>query len=199
MQVLSLVSGTTPLPIYLPADIAPVPFGDPLSDVTITSSTTAIVSVPGYDNPQANDAVAFSVVSGNTLASGLTVGAVYYVVAPISGYTFAVSATKGGAAIATTTSTTAGKPATVHLLSKQVYGPNLPFKPGSTAVALNVQTSAQTLQGASDVNSGFGNPGGPGSFSTIATVAGGSAQLVTLSADWIQVSATAGGLILLQN
>lgn len=194
MQVLAL----TTLPIYLPADIAPVPFGDPLSDVTITSSTTAIVTVPGYDAPVANDAVSFSVVSGSTLASGITVGAVYYVVAPISGDTFAISTAKGGAVVATTTSTTAGKPATIHLLSKQVYGPNLPFKPGSTAVALNLTAAAITVSGAADVNSGFGNPGGPGSLATIATVASGSAQILQLSTDWVVLS-SGGPLVLLQN
>lgn len=200
MQILNVPSGTPGLPIYLPADTAVVPFGDPLSDVTITSSTTAVVNAPGYNNPKVNDLVSFSVAAGGTLAAGLTAGTLYYVNAIVStaAATFSISTTKGGSAVATTT--TGSGVQTLHLLNMQKYGTTSPFKSGATALALNMSAAAATLQGAPDTNTSgqSGNPTGPGSMSVIATVASGTGAMVQLNYDWIQ-STGSGTLILLQN
>jgi hypothetical protein len=152
------------------------------------------VTAPGYDNPQAGDVVAFSFTQGGSMPTGLTAGVPYYVVSP-SGDTFSVSATKGGAAINTSST---GSQLTLHLLSQQKYGVTHPFKPGASVVVLNLSGGSLVLQGANDSNTGFGNPGGPGSWNTLATVAAGSAALVQLGYDWIRVS-TAATLVLLQN
>lgn len=190
MQILNV----TNLPIYLPYDKAPVPFGDPLAVSAFTIAAPGVATVPGYV-PVAGDAVSFSVSAGGTLPTGLTVGTVYYVVSP-STDTFSVSATKGGGAI-TTTGSFVG-PVFVHLLSNQTDGVTIPFKPGYTVCVLNLSGGTLVLQGASDSGSTYGAPAGPGSFSTIASVLAGSAALATLNFDWIRVS-TAGTLVLLQN
>lgn len=196
MQVLTVSN----LPIFLPADTAQVPFGDPLSDVTVTSASPGVVTSPGY-NPTNGDAVSFSFTTGGSIPTGLTAGTVYYVVSASSD-TFSVSATKGGSAINTSST---GSNLTLHLLSQQQYGTKIPFKPGNSVVILNTTGGSLVLQGAPDVNSGapgaigsYGNPGGPGSFTTIATVAAGAAVVATLNFDWIKVS-TSANLILLQN
>ena len=199
MQLLNVST----LPIFLANDEAHAPFGDPFNDATITSNSAGgVITVPGYDAPVAGDLVAFTSEAGYTLASGLTVGTVYYVVSP-SGDTFSVSATKGGSAIGTTTSNSTSGQVTVHLLSDQVDGVTLPFKSGYNAVALNLSGASITLQGAADTLitgawGTFGVPGGPGSWSTIATIASGAAALVLLNYDWIRTSAS-GTLVLLQN
>jgi hypothetical protein len=194
MQLLNLPVN---LPVYLPADTAVVPFGDPLSDATVTSSTTAVVAAPGYNNPAVNDIVAFSVSgSGAAMPAGLTAGTLYYVIAPISAGTFAVSATKGGSAVATTT--TGAGTITLHLLSMQQYGTKVPFKSGATVVAMNISAADVTLKGASDTGTDGQDPQGPGSYSVIATIASGTMKLVQLNYDWILGSGTTV-LSLLQN
>lgn len=194
------------LAIYLPADIAQVPFGDPLSDVAITLASPGVVSAVGYNNPANGDAISFTLPVGGAgvLPAAITAGQVYYVVGANANGTFNVSATKGGAAI--NTAQAASGIVTAHLISQQQYGTRTPFKPGATVVVLNTTGGSLVLQGASDSNSGFssagvpnyGNPQGPGAFSTLATVPAGAAQEVVLNADWIRVS-TAANLILLQN
>ena len=200
MQILSFVGANPSLPIYLPADIAVVPFGDPLSDVTITSSTTAVINAPGYNNPLVNDLVSFSAAAGGAVAAGITAGALYYVNAIVSTAlaTFSISTVKGGANVATTN--TGSGVQTLHLLNMQKYGTTSPFKSGSTAVALNISAAAATLKGAPDSNvSGqSGNPTGPGVYAVIATVASGTGAMVQLNYDWLQVTGT-GTIILLQN
>ena len=201
MRVLTLSN----LAVYLPADVAQVPFGDPLSDASITLASPGVVTVPGYNNPANGDAITFTLPVGGAgvLPAAITAGQVYYVVGA-SGATFNVAATKGGAAI--NTAQASSGIVTAHLISQQPYGQKLPFKPGATVVVLNTTGGSLVLQGASDLNSGFssagvpnyGNPQGPGSFSTLATIAAGAAQEVVLTADWIRVS-TAANLILLQN
>lgn len=206
MQILNV----TTLPIYLPADKAAIPFGDPLSDISVTSSTTAVITAPGYV-PVLNDAVQFSASinssgTAGVLPGGITAATTYYVISP-STDTFSISTTKGGAAVATT-STGAGL-LTLHLVSNQFWGTLGPFKPNNSCVALNLTGSSITLQGAADAsapvpggtgvnNGGYGNPQGPGTWNTIATVASGTATLVTLSYDWIRAT-SAGTLVLLQN
>lgn len=195
MQVLTV----TALPIYLPYDRAPIPFGDPISDISVTSSTTAVVTAPGYV-PAAGDRVAFSsepISPATTSATpaGITAGTVYFVISP-STDTFSISTTKGGSAVATTDTGTGTQ--TLHLLSNQIDGTTAPFKTGGSAVCQNLKGTDYTLQGANDSNTGFGNPGGPGSWNTIATVTSGSAVLVQLSYDWIRAT-SAGTLVLLQN
>lgn len=189
MQMLNV----TNLPIYLPADTANVPVGDPLV-ATMTIAAPGVVTVPGYDAPVIGDQVVFT--TTGALPTGLTAGTVYYVVATVTGDTFSVSATKGGGAI--TTSGSQSGVHTIHLVSRQVYGVTIPFKPGNSAICLNLTAGSLTLQGAPDSGGVSGNPQGPGSYSTIATVAAGSAALVQLSYDWIRVS-TAATLVLLQN
>lgn len=190
MQILNV----TNLPIYLPYDKAPVPFGDPLV-ATMTIAAPGVVTVPGYDAPVIGDAVAFS--TTGALPTGLVVGTTYYVVATVTGDTFSVSATKGGSAI--TTSGSQSGVHSIHLLSNEVDGVTLPFKPGNSAVVFNLTGGSLTLQGSADSNTTtFGAPAGPASFVTIAVVPAGTAALVQLSFDWIRVS-TAATLVLLQN
>ena len=189
MQILNV----TNLPIYLPFDMAPQPFGDPIEGISCTSASPGVVTAPGYV-PAAGDAVAFSYTAGGSIPTGLTVGTIYYVVSP-SGDTFSVSATKGGSAINTSST---GSNLVLHLVSSQLDGTSLPFKPGASAVVLNLSGGTLVLQGASDSNTGFGVPGGPGSWNTIKSLTTGTAALATLSYDWIRVS-TAGTLVLLQN
>lgn len=195
MQALTVSS----LPIYLPYDKAPVPFGDPFSDATITSSSSgagALVTIPGYI-PTAADKIVFSVNTGATIAAGITAGVTYYALT-VSGDTTTIASSVGGTSIKTTTANSAGD-VTVHLLSNQVDGVTLPFKPNNSAVCLNLSGTNSTLYGAPDLNTtGYGNPKGPGTPVTIATVASGAAVLVSLSYDWIYAS-TAGNLVLLQN
>jgi len=194
MQVLNV----TNLPIYLPYDKAPEPFGDPIEGVTATAATPGIVTVPGYDAPVAGDAVAFSFLAGGSIAAPLVVGTTYYVVAPIVNNTFAVSATKGGSAITTTTT---GASLVAHLISNQTDGTPLGiFKPNNSPVCVNLTAGTLVLQGAPDLNTaaGFGAPSGPGTWVQIASLPTLSMQPVTIGYDWIRVS-TAGTLQLLQN
>lgn len=202
MQLLALANG---LPVYLPYDYAHVPFGDPFNDVTITSNaTSAVVTVPGYA-PTNGDLVMFTSSAGNTLAAGLSTNFVYYVISASSD-TFHVASTKGGTQIGTTTSNGVSGQVVVHLLSNQVDGTIAPFKSGNTVLAVNLGTATVTLQGASDANelapgsvypAGKTPPGGPGTYSTIASVAGSSMALVVLNYDWI--NASGGALYLVQN
>ncbi|MDE2097464.1 MAG: hypothetical protein KGL39_09485 [Patescibacteria group bacterium] len=189
MQLLNV----TNLPIYLPFDQAPVPFGDPIEGVTCTAATPGVVTAPGYE-PTNGDAVMLSFTAGGSMPGGLTEGTTYYVVSA-SGDTFELAATKGGSAIATTTT---GADLVLHLLSGEVDGVALPFKPGNSAVCLNLSAGTLVLQGSADTNNVSGLPGGPASWQTIASVGAGAAALVDLSYDWIRVS-TAGTLVLLQN
>lgn len=195
MQILNV----TNLPIYLPYDKAPVPFGDPLSDAAITLASPGVFSVPGYV-PTNADQIVFTVSGAGVLPAAITAGVVYFVVGavPATG-AFNVSATKGGAAINTAQASTA--PVTAHLVSNETDGVYLPFKTGYTVVVLNLSGGSLTLQGAPDSNAAvgaYGNPGGPGAFVTLAVVAAGSAALAQLSQDWIRVS-TAATLVLMQN
>lgn len=198
MQLLNLLAN---LPVYLVYDEAPIPFGDPFTGATATSSTAAIVwTVVGYE-ATAGDRVSFSTTSasGQFLDTALSVGVIYYVVSP-STDTFEVSATKGGSAIAAVSST--ASQATVHLVSNQVDGTVMPFKPGYTVVALNLSTYSVGLYGAPDSSAptpgNYTAPGGPGTFALIATISAGTAALVQLNNDWIKASSTAG-LTLIQN
>jgi hypothetical protein len=194
MQVLNV----TLLPIYLPYDVAPVPFGDPFSDATITLASPGVVSVPGYV-PVNGQAIVFSIpVGGGTLPAAIVAGTTYFIVGavPATG-AFNVSATKGGAAINTATASTGI--VTAHLVSAEVDGVVLPFKTGNTVVVMNLTGGSLTLQGAPDLNTTqYGNPQGPGAFVTLAVVPATSAALAQLSQDWIRVS-TAATLVLLQN
>lgn len=193
MQLLSV----TNLPIYLPSDKAAIPFGDPIEGVTATAAAPGIITVPGYDAPAAGDAVAFTFLAGGSIAAPLVVGQTYYVVAPIANNTFAVAATKGGSAITTTTT---GASLVAHLLSNQVDGVTIPFKPNNSAVCVNLTAGTLVLQGAPDLNTaaGFGAPSGPGTYVQIASLPTLTMALVQLNYDWIRVS-TAGTLQLLQN
>lgn len=216
MQVFTLTSA---LPVYLPYDTAVVPFGDPFNDVTITSSTTGVVTVPGYV-PVANDIVGFTATSGNTIASGITgftptgysasgsaggASGLYFVVgSSIAGNSFSVSATKGGAAVATTTSNSASGQVVIHLLSLQKDGTLMPFKAGASVVVMNLSGTSATLQTAPDsgqaqpgTNTYVQAPAGPGTFVTQATVASGTAQVVVLNNDWVRASGS--NLVLIQN
>lgn len=189
----------TNLPIYLPADKAAIPFGDPLSDAAITLASPGVVTVPGYV-PVNGDQISFSIpVGGGTLPVAIVAGTTYFVVnASAAAGTFNVSATKGGAGINTATASTGV--VTAHLLSGEVYGLVLPFKPGNTVVVENNTGGSLVLQGASDTNgANYGNPQGPGTWNTIATVPANSVLgNVQLGYDWIRVS-TAGTLSLQQS
>jgi hypothetical protein len=193
----------TNLPIYLPADKAAVPFGDPINDAAFTLASPSVVTVPGYV-PANGDAISFSIpVGGGTLPVSIVPGTQYYVVnASAAAGTFNVAATKGGAGINAATASTGV--VTAHLLSGEFYGVTLPFKPGYTVVVENNTGGALTLQGAPDTGQAaagtnqYNPPAGPGTFVTLVTVAAGGAAEVVLSTDWIRVS-TAATLILQQN
>ena len=183
----------TNVPLYLPYDQAAVPFGDLIPITSITNASPGVVTVPGAYTPTAGDAVTFSTTGG--LPAGLVPGQLYYVVSP-AGQAFSVAATKGGAAINTTSAGSGTH--TLHLVSGEVDGVPLGFKANNTVVVLNLSGGSLTLQGAPDSGGVSGNPQGPGSWSNLATIAAGAAAMVNLSYDWIRVS-TAGTLVALQN
>lgn len=220
MQLL-LTTGTLAgtQPIYLPYDKAPVPFGDPLA-ATFTAATPSVVTVPGY-TPTLNDAVSITLAgAGGILATqsgvaGTLQPATTYYVTPAGGDTFTLSTQKGTITSVASWSTWAnsGGQAFVHLLSNQVDGTVIPFKPGNTVLAINggsaaalttIGTAPITLMGASDKNttlsSGvYGAPLGPNAFAVIATIGFGTPQLLTLNYDWIVATGSTSSLILLQN
>lgn len=215
MQVLNV----TNLPIYLPYNKAPVPFGDPIEGVTATAAAPGVFTAPGYA-PVNGDLVAISYTAGGSLPGGISIGtigqypnfvgnaspnpvglaaAAYYVVSA-SGDTFSLSATKGGSAITTTTT---GSNLVVHLLSGQVDGVTLPFKPGNSVVVENNSGGTLVLQGAMDAGQaapgqGYNPPTGPGTWNTIVSLVTGAQANAVLNYDWIRVS-TAGTLVLQQN
>lgn len=199
MQVLNV----TALAIYLPYDNAPVPFGDPLSDVSITVSTVGcIVSAVGYNTPKVNDAIAFSTTSSSAISSTLVMGATYYVQAIISTANgqFTISTAKGGVVASSLSSTTAGKGATLHLLSNQVDGSLIPFKTGGSVVAINMSGQVTALYQSPDLNTTtYGNPQGPNTaIVTTTSLNTGAVAMVQLSNDWIYAS-SGGNVVLLQN
>jgi hypothetical protein len=208
--------GTTP--IYLPLNVAPLPFGDPWSDVTMTAATPSVITVPGF-TPVQSSLVSFSVGGGAVLGTltSLTVSAnqVYYVTS-ISGQTFSVSTISSGTPLnAWTTGLQAGTSSliTVHTLSGQVDGPVCPFETGATVLAMNcgsaatlttIVTAPITLFGAADKSStvttaAYGTVLGPSTFSVIGTIGFGTPKLVVLNNDWIVASAGTGTLVLIQN
>lgn len=191
MKVLTV----TNLPIYLPADTANIPVGDPLSDLTVTIAAPGVFTAPGYNAPVNGDQVSVTFAAGGSMPAPLVAGTTYFVVGAGAG-TFNVSATKAGAPITTTTT---GASLTLHLLSGEKYGVTLPFKPGYTVVVENNSAGTLILQGAPDLNTtSYGNPQGPGAYVALATILAGGQQEVNLTFDWIRVS-TAGSLFLLQN
>lgn len=211
-------------PIYLPYDKAPVPFGDPLG-ASLTAATPSIITVPGYI-PTVNDAVSITIEGGNGIlatqvaaAGTLQLSTTYYVSGVSATNAFTLGTQKGTAtslASWTTlgfniTTTTIALQPIAHLLSNQVDGPTLPFKPGNTVLAMNagnagtsVSTAANAfaainLLGASDLTTVYGNPIGPGTWNVIATIAFGAPKLVTINYDWIVASNSTSTLVLLQN
>lgn len=199
MQLLNV----TNLPIYLPLDVAHVPFGDPLGGATATVATPGVFTVPGYDNPQNGDQISFTfTLPGGSIPAGINPAQPYYVVSA-AGASFSLAATKGGAAIATTT---AGANLVAHLLSGEVDGVPLPFKPSNTVLVENNSTGTLTLQSTNDLNTpqfGQTTPGYPlgpntAGWANLCTLTAGQQQLVTLNNDWIRVSTT-GTLALEQN
>jgi hypothetical protein len=227
MQVL-ITTGTSAgtAPIYLPYDLAPLPFGDPLA-ASWTAATPTVVTVPGY-TPANGDAVALSIAGTSgflTSLAGLTtisaqLNTTYYV-SSASGQTFTLSTQKASAATPAgvlsmiTTGMQLGGQDFVHLLSNQVDGTLIPFKPGNTVLAMNggyagaIATGSAgygniTLMGAPDLNTTlatgtYGAPLGPSTFSVIATIGFGAPKLVQLSKDWIVASGSTSTLILIQN
>jgi|SRR5580658_1086159 hypothetical protein len=216
------VNGTQP--IYLPYDKAPVPFGDPLA-ATWTAATPTVVTVPGY-LPTNGDAVALSIAGTSGFLSSLsgltTISAqlnTTYYVSSASGDTFTLSTQKASAATPAgvlsmiTTGMQLGGQDFVHLLSNQVDGTTLPFKPTNTVLAMNGGTAqllgtaafgAITLMGAPDLNTTlatgtYGAPLGPGTYAVIATIGFGTPKLITISNDWIVASGSTSTLILIQN
>jgi len=217
MQVL-ITTGTAAgtQPIYLPYDKAPVPFGDPLAG-TLTAATPSIITIPGY-YPTVNDAVSITIQgTGNYLttqagAAGLLqLSTTYYVSGVSAANAFTLGTQKGTATSVASWTTLAGGavPGTVigHMLSNQVDGTTIPFKPGNTVLAMNGgavvatgnATLPITLMGAADLTTVYGNPIGPGTFAVIATVGFGAPKLVTINYDWIVASGSTSTLILLQN
>ena len=228
MQILlttATVAGTTP--IYLPYDKAPVPFGDPLAG-TVTSAAIAVFTVPGY-YPTNRDAVSLSIAgggAGNTLSTGglattmAQVNTTYYV-ASASGDTFSLTSNKaaGSDYPVATLSTGGGYLLTgqlfVHLLSNQVDGTTIPFKPGNTAVAFNGGLNTASLAtgagnpviniyGSPDLNTTlatgtYGAPLGPSGWVLITTVAFGCPKPVVIQYDWLAAAGSTASLILLQN
>ncbi len=219
MQVLintGTAAGTAP--IYLPFNLSPLPFGEPISDVTLTAATPSVITVPGHNAVQ-NELVSFSVGGGAVLGTltSLTVSAnqVYYVTS-ISGQTFGVTTVANGTPLnAWTTGLQAGTASliTLHTLSNQADGPVCPFETGATVLAFNMGTKQLlgtgafadiTVMGAPDkasttTTAAYGTVLGPSTFSVIATVAFGAPKLITLSNDWIVASGSTATLVLIQN
>ena len=222
MQVListGTVAGSQP--IYLPYDKAPVPFGDPLG-ASLTAATPSIITVPGYV-PTVNDAVSITVEGGNGIlatqvgAAGILQLSTPYYVSGVSAANAFTMGTQKGTATSLASWTTLGFNITTptialqpiaHLLSNQVDGTTIPFKPGNTVVAWNAGTAqllgtgsfvAINLLGASDLSTVYGNPIGPGTWNVIATVGFGAPKLVTINYDWIVASNSTATLVLLQN
>ena len=222
MQVListGTVAGSQP--IYLPYAKAPVPFGDPLG-ASLTAATPSIITVPGYV-PTVNDAVSITVEGGNGIlatqvgAAGILQLSTTYYVSGISAANAFTLGTQKGTATSLASWTTLGFNITTptialqpiaHLLSNQVDGTTIPFKPGNTVVAWNAGTAqllgtgsfvAINLLGASDLSTVYGNPIGPGTWNVIATVGFGAPKLVTINYDWIVASNSTATLVLLQN
>jgi hypothetical protein len=224
MQVL-ITTGTTAgtAPIYLPYDLAPVPFGDPLA-ASWTAATPTVVTVPGY-TPANGDAVALSIAGTSGFLSSLsgltTISAqlnTTYYVSSASGQTFTLSTQKASAATPAgvlsmiTTGMQLGGQDFVHLLSNQIDGPLLPFKPNNTVLAMNggavagtgTLVGSITLMGAADksatlVTGTYGAPLGPSTFSVIATIGFGTPKLIQLNNDWIVATGSTSTLILIQN
>jgi|SRR5882757_478523 len=220
MQILNLTgtaAGTQP--VYLPYDKAPVPFGDPISGVTMTAATPSVITVPGY-SPSQNDVVTLSVSSGALLGTltSLTISAnqTYYATSLSATVpnAFSLSTQANGTPLnAFTTGLQAGTSSliTMHLLSNQVDGTVMPFKTGNQTLAINLgyytssgAPASITLFGAADKSSTlstgtYGNPIGPNTYSVIATIAPYTAKLVTLSNDWVVASASTASLVLIQN
>lgn len=231
MQVL-LVTGaatiTTSQAIYLPYDKAPVPFGDPLAG-TVTSAAIAVFTVPGYA-PTNRDAVSLSIAgggSGNTLSTGglattmAQVNTTYYVCSVSATNTFSLTSNKasGSDYPVATLSTGGGYLLTgqlfAHLLSNQVDGVTIPFKPGNTAVAFNGGLNTASLAtgagnpviniyGSPDLNTTlatgtYGAPLGPSGWVLITTVAFGCPKPVNIQYDWLAAAGSTASLILLQN
>lgn len=198
MQLLNIAK----LPIYLPYDKAPVPFGDPLSGVTFTVATPSVFTVKGYI-PTQSDRVALSVSAPGVLDTNFAVATPYYVTSiTAAAGTFALSTVANGGPIqAFTNQANGGGTVTLHLLSNEVDGTVLPFKPGYNVVAFNLGTAAVFLEGAPDLNTTtYGNPQGPGTAVLLATIQPGTAALVTLAYDWLlTTSAGPGTLALVQN
>jgi hypothetical protein len=227
MQVLittGTVNGTQP--IYLPYDKAPVPFGDPLA-ASLTAATPSIVTVPGYV-PTVGDAVSLSVAGTSgflTSLSGLTtvsgqLNTTYYVagISAVGAFTLGTQKSTLTSISMITSLGQFGGQVFVHLLSNQVDGPTLPFKPGNTVLAMNggnvatlvtVATSPITVLGAADLNTvlatgTYGAPLGPNAagttgWSVIGTVGFGTPKLVTLGYDWIVATGSTSTLVLIQN
>lgn len=195
MQLLNV----TNLPINLALDRAPVPFGDPIAGATATAAAPGVFTVPGYNAPVVGDALSFTFLAGGSMPAPLVAGTQYYVQAVVSAAlgTFNVSATKGGAAITTTTT---GASLIAHLLSGQTDGVVLPFKPNNTVLVENNSAGTLVLQSTSDLNAGVGPSQGPntGTWATIVSLVAGARALASLNNDWIRVS-TAGTLSLVQN
>ena len=196
MQILNMLANQW---VYTVTDVAPIPFGDPFQGSATSATAAAVFTVVGYQSTS-GDSVTLSQEAGGFLDTAFTVGKIYYVVSP-STDTFELSATKGGSAIAAVSST-ASSLVSVHLVSNQVDGTVIPFKPGNSCVLLNLSTYSVVLAGAPDASAptpgNYTYPTGPGTAVTIATVAAGAAALVQLNYDWIKCSSTAG-CILLQN
>jgi hypothetical protein len=197
MQLLNI----SKLPIYLPYDKAPLPFGDPLSNVAFTVATPSVFTVKGY-TPTQSDAVQLSVSGGWVLDTNFAVGTRYYVTS-IAAATGAFSLTTVANGTPITSYTTAGAVGntTIHLVSNQMDGVVQPFKSGATVLAMNLGTATVFLEGAPDLNTTtYGNPQGPGTAVLLATLTSGSVALVNLSQDWIlTTSAGPGTLALIQN
>ena len=218
MQVLittGTAAGTTP--IYLPFNVAPLPFGDPWSNVTLTLATPSVITVAGW-TPVQSSLISFSVGGGAVLGTltSLTVSAnqIYYVTS-ISGQTFSVSTISSGTPLnAWTTGLQAGTASiiTMHTLSGQSDGPVCPFETGATVLAWNAgnvgmlttNVAAITVFGAADKSSttttaAYGTVLGPSTYSVIATIGFGTPKLITLSNDWIVASGSTATLVLMQN
>lgn len=237
MQVLittGVSAATNSNAIYLPYDKAPVPFGDPLA-ATVTSAGSGsgaaggVFTVPGYLAAN-GDAVSLSVAGTTGFLSTLSLvtsqaqpNTTYYV-SSASGATFSISTQKASAAtppgVIAVTSTLGqnGGQLFVHLLSNQVDGTTIPFKPSNTVLAMNGGCNqllgTNTIQpitvfGAPDVSTvlatgSYGAPLGPNGSATtgwavIATIGFGAPKLITLSYDWIVASGSTGTLVLIQN
>jgi hypothetical protein len=167
---MNLLKVTFGIPLNLPSGSGSEAFGDAIP-VVATLATPGVFTAEGFD-PVNGEAVYLSFANpGGSMPAPLVAGTPYYIVAAAND-TFELSATSGGAALATTS---AGANLSLHVPAPDDIQIPLPFQPNNTVLAVNLGAAAVVLQSSPDgVN-----------WTAIGSIAAGSMQLITIPDDWI--------------